>query len=136
MWKELVVCSTLFVLLLSPSRELRAQLAPECCSTCSCTLCGELAGCKAYEDTPAPGSAPPSEECSQFEGQGCGVSATPCNEWYDNSQYTGTTVDSYSSTSGTNPCIPIDGGLGFLIAGGLSLGVIGIRRRRDEAEAK
>ena len=31
-------------------------------------------------------------------------------------------------------CIPIDGGLGFLIAGGLGIGVIGIRRRKEELE--
>ena len=35
---------------------------------------------------------------------------------------------------GAGGCIPIDGGLGFLIAGGLSIGVIGIRRRKEELE--
>ena len=101
---------------------------PECCLSCSCTLCGDLAAC---QDSPYT----PSTFCHQYPdpgGDGCGT-GTPdlCDEWYDNSSFTGTLVDSYSSTSGTNPCIPIDGGLGFLIAGGLGIGVIGIRRRNE-----
>ena len=33
-------------------------------------------------------------------------------------------------------CVPIDGGLGFLIAGGLGMGVLGVRRRKElELEA-
>lgn len=98
--------------------------AADCCNTCSCTLCGDLASCA--------GPFLPEEICSQYGGsQGCGLNVTPCTEWYDNSVFTGTTVDSYSSTSGTNPCIPIDGGLGFLIAGGIGMGVFGIRRRKE-----
>lgn len=99
-----------------------------CCATCSCTLCGDLASCSL-----SPFNA--SITCTQFGGQGCGNEGgmvVACSEWYDNSVYTGTTVNSYSSTSGTNPCIPIDGGLGFLIAGGLGIGVLGIRRREGQ----
>jgi hypothetical protein len=52
----------------------------------------------------------PANVCNHYyendpAGEGCGTGATPCSEWYDNSVYTGTTVDSYSSGSGTNPCI-------------------------------
>ena len=114
---------------------------PECCFRCSCTMCGDLASCLAYQDI-NPSANTPANVCTQYfendpAGEGCGT-GTPdlCDEWYDNSSYTGTTVDSYSSTSGTNPCIPIDGGLGFLIAGGLGIGVIGIRRRNEGLEFK
>ena len=100
-----------------------------CCATCSCTLCGDLASCSL-----SPFNA--SITCTQFAGQGCGNeggTVVPCTEWYDNTGLNGTPlVDSYSSTSGTNPCIPIDGGLGFLIAGGLGIGVLGIRRREGQ----
>ena len=106
---------------------------PECCETCSCTHCGDLAECLGSPFLPE-------DYCNQYNDGGtlvgCGIGATACTEWYENSVYTGTTVDSYSSTSGTNPCIPIDGGLGFLIAGGLGIGVIGIRRRNDGLKLK
>ena len=106
-----------------------------CCLTCSCALCGDLAGCLG-----GPMAGP--GECTQYQGDtGCGSNgnATPCTAFYDNSQYVSGgygQVDSYSSTSGTYPCIPIDGGLGFLIAGGIGMGVIGIRRRKEELELK
>jgi len=121
----------LLLLALCPAKQVLGQV-PECCETCSCTLCGDLAECVASPFTP-------STYCEQYQdndpaGEGCGTGATPCSQWYDNSVYTGTTVDSYSSTSGTNPCIPIDGGLGFLIAGGIGMGVVGIRRRKGELE--
>jgi hypothetical protein len=109
---------------------------PECCNTCTCTLCGDLASCQASPFVPE-------TKCNQWfdddpSGEGCGLGATPCEEWYDNTSVVdgGVTVDSYSSTSGTNPCIPIDGGLGFLIAGGIGMGVVGIRRRKGELELK
>ena len=36
-----------------------------------------------------------------------------------------------SGGAGDGGCIPIDGGLGFLIAGGLGMGVLGVRRRKE-----
>ena len=57
---------------------------------------------------------------------GTQVNPDPCNFWYENSS---------QATGYTYPdCIPIDGGLGFLIAGGLGIGVMGIRRRKEELE--
>ena len=77
---------------------------PECCLTCSCTTCEDLAECQNSPFTPE-------TFCNQYYendpfGAGCGIEATPCSEWYDNSVYTGTTVDSYSSTFGQYPCVP------------------------------
>lgn len=105
----------------------------ECCQTCSCALCGDLQECI---DGPSLAA-----NCTSYgPGSGCGTDLSdPCDEFYDNSQYVSGgygQVDSYSSTSGTYPCIPIDGGLGFLIAGGIGMGVIGIRRRKEELELK
>jgi hypothetical protein len=128
----------LFLFFLFPCEQVLAQPAT-CCFSCSCTTCGDLADCLAYQAID-PTNNIPSDVCNQYTengpSQGCGIGATPCAEWYDNSVHTGTTVDSYSSTSGTNPCIPIDGGLGFLIAGGIGMGVVGIRRRKGELELK
>ena len=127
----------LLLLALCPAKQVFGQV-PECCFSCSCTLCGDLAECLGFEAID-PAELGPDSVCNQYTGndpggEGCGRDATPCSQWYDNTVYTGTTVDSFSSTSGTNPCIPIDGGLGFLIAGGIGMGVVGIRRRKGELE--
>ena len=53
--------------------------------------------------------------------------------WWDNNTE-GVVTDESVTTYGPGGCIPIDGGLGFLIAGGLGIGVIGIRRRKEELE--
>ena len=137
-WKSVVT----FTLLMGWACVTMTQV-PECCFECSCTLCGDLAQCEAYGDIDPPNTSPANvcktyKENDPVNGQGCGTDSDPlilCSEWYDNSSYTGTTVDSYSSTSGTNPCIPIDGGLGFLIAGGVGMGLFGIRRRKQEVLA-
>ena len=56
-----------------------------------------------------------------------------CSNWWDNN-LAGVNNDASISASNPNGCIPIDGGLGFLIAGGLGIGVIGIRRRKEGLE--
>ena len=139
--KQLMLRSLVLVGLVGFNTILWSQgIAAECCFDCTCTLCGDLASCLAYEEIDEVENSPDSV-CNQYLAgtpfeEGCGRGAVPCQEWYDNSYLTGTTVDSYSSMSGTNPCIPIDGGLGFLIAGGLGIGVIGIRRRKEELEVE
>ena len=56
--------------------------------------------------------------------------------WSNNTSGVGGTIRTNPFDPGEVPenCIPIDGGLGFLIAGGLGIGVIGIRRRKEELE--
>ena len=92
-----------------------------CCYDCTCYTCSEVDAC---DNTPGsdyalcvPGG------CGQ-----CGVDSPgidPCGSWTEN-YYAG-------SDEG---CVPIDGGLGFLIAGGLGMGVLGVRRRKElELEA-
>ena len=101
-----------------------------CCETCSCNLCGQLESCDLWET----GGASPSNDCQEGGENNCGwyidngvqENPNPCSEWYDNASV---------ATGYTYPaCVPIDGGLGFLIAGGLGIGVIGIRRRKEELE--
>ena len=59
---------------------------------------------------------------------------TPCTKFWENNTQ-GVSSDG-QQPSDPNGCIPIDGGLGFLIAGGLGIGVIGIRRRKEELEVE
>ena len=65
----------------------------------------------------------------------CGVNhpTTTCSSFWENNT-SGVVTDESSTTYGAGGCIPIDGGLGFLIAGGLGIGVFGIRRRKEELE--
>ena len=92
--------------------ELSAQ---ECCLDCTCTTCAEIQSCQGSpQDCQTPNNNP-FPEC----GVGFGVD---CSTFYQNA---GVSQD---------PCIPIDGGLGLLIVGGIGMGVAGIRRRREELE--
>jgi len=72
------------------------------------------------------GSPAPSDYCVDGGCNNCGTNhPTLCESWTQN-YYAG--VDA--------GCVPIDGGLGFLIAGGLGMGVLGVRRRKElELEA-
>jgi len=102
-----------------------------CCVDCSCAFCGDIQSCYGFE---VPG------DC--LNGPNCGFSApvaqngeVACIYWWENNtQGVGGTIRSNPSDPGDVPenCIPIDGGLGFLIAGGLGIGVVGIRRRKEE----
>ena len=62
----------------------------------------------------------------------CDVAGIPCSTWWENN--TAGVTGSDRGDGAPTDCIPIDGGLGFLIAGGLGFGVIGIRRRKEELE--
>ena len=92
-----------------------------CCGTCSCLLCSQVADCVLLP------AADPSN-CNVGGCDNCGVQLGPtaeCASWTEN-YYVGTDAG----------CVPIDGGLGFLIAGGLGMGVLGVRRRKElELEA-
>ena len=101
----------------------------QCCRDCTCFTCGQLATCG--------GPADPADCDLPEDGDGvCGVgTSTLCSEFWENNTE-GVTNGSPASPTNPDGCIPIDGGLGFLIAGGLGMGVIGIRRRKEEAELK
>ena len=90
-----------------------------CCFDCSCHTCGDVESCSGLP------AADPSN-CVSGGCENCGGSpTTECASWTEN-YYDG--VD--------EGCVPIDGGLGFLIAGGLGMGVLGVRRRKElELEA-
>ena len=89
--------------------------------------------------------APLYEPANCALGPACGFSPTAqpgevaCTTWWENNtQGVGGTIRENETDPGDVPenCIPIDGGLGFLIAGGLGIGVIGIRRRKEELEVE
>ena len=96
-----------------------------CCDDCTCYTCGDVAICENNVGPGGPGTADPSI-CNLGGCENCGGSpTTECSSWTEN-YYSG--VD--------EGCVPIDGGLGFLIAGGLGMGVLGVRRRKElELEA-
>lgn len=92
---------------------------PDCCQTCSCEFCSDVLNC----GTP-PGPSEPSE-CS-FGGSGnCGLEGPLCSNWTDNNP----TLNPSGVTG--NPCVPIDGGLVVLIAGGLGMAFVSLRRRQS-----
>ena len=94
-----------------------------CCYDCSCLQCGAVAEC---ENLPGPEGSP--SGCVSGGCNNCGAghpTNDTCISWTEN-YYAGVDDD----------CVPIDGGLGFLIAGGLGMGVLGVRRRKElELEA-
>jgi hypothetical protein len=101
-----------------------AQDEPEnCCASCECALCSSIAECFLLE----------ADECNQGGEGNCGINhpTTLCSYFWDNNT-AGVTNDTPASPSNPTGCIPIDGGLGFLIAGGLGIGVLGIRRREGQ----
>lgn len=102
------------------------QAEPEnCCQTCSCIYCTSIGECQALE----PGFTP-ENLCTALEPGDCDKDGTPCDDWWDN----GSVLVTSATPRPTDPtgCIPIDGGLGFLIAGGLGIGVLGIRRKDSQ----
>ena len=92
---------------------------PCCCDDCSCSLCGDILECTELELPPFSGD--PESWCG-----------TGTLTWWANN--TAGVVGEDRGDGAPTDCIPIDGGLGFLIAGGLGIGVIGIRRRKEELE--
>ena len=85
-----------------------------CCEDCTCRYCWTVGCC---EDSPVYSEA----DCSWTGISGdCGVGGG-----------TGACTDFAENNNNGGVCIPIDGGLGFLIAGGLGMGVVGIRRRKE-----
>lgn len=97
----------------------------ECCFDCTCFTCGQLETCGVISDV---------NDCVPGGSNVCGDIDTPCSTFWENN--TEGVSSNGSQPSDPNGCIPIDGGLGFLIAGGLGMGVIGIRRRKEEADLK
>ncbi|MDA9863814.1 hypothetical protein N9C70_01960 [Flavobacteriales bacterium] len=93
-----------------------------CCYDCTCRDCGSVAACE--------NNVGPLGDYANCLSGGCGncetgSPTTECESWTEN-YYLGA----------DEGCIPIDGGLGFLIAGGLGMGVLGVRRRKElELEA-
>ena len=83
--------------------------------------CGAVDECLNRE-----GDANDPANCVEGGTFACGVDqspSNPCSSFAENNSEGGV-------------CVPIDGGLGFVIAGGLGMGVFGIRRRRElELEA-
>ena len=119
-----VLRAVFMVLVLSLAESVTAQTAADCCYNCTCAYCSEFPTCAFAEsphDTP--------EGCLPGGTNTCGVTL-PCESYWENNTL-GVTSD---QPGGPGGCIPIDGGLGFLIAGGLGIGVLGIRRRKEELE--
>ena len=107
-----------------------AQPATNCCDNCTCAYCGDIMQC--YN---SPGQTP--ALCQMGGVEDCGINhpTTECETyWQNNTKNVGGIIRNYPSDPGDIPenCIPIDGGLGFLIAGGLGIGVVGIRRRKAQ----
>lgn len=106
----------LFALLLVPSAKVLAQ-GVNCCNNCTCYTCAEVDDCLA--------AIPPLNDPSNCTTGGSGTCGNDgpfdCGSFAENNVDNG------------GVCVPIDGGLGFLIAGGLGMGVIGTRRRKETA---
>ena len=99
-----------------------------CCSDCTCIFCGHQMSCGFLD--PA--------NCNEGGTNFCGndgdtaTTDTPCTYFWDNTFLQGELPRTDPTDGASENCVPIDGGLGFLIAGGLGIGVIGIRRRKEE----
>ena len=95
-----------------------------CCYDCTCTLCADI-GCCGSNPTSSP------SDCSQGGTGNGGLEISPalCGTFYQNN--TAGVQSTTPQPTDPNGCIPIDGGLGFLMAGGLGMGVLGIRRRKS-----
>lgn len=115
---------TAFTLTALPAAIYGQETPETCCETCSCTLCGNQLACYGLY-----GIFGPSDVCNDGGEGNCGFGNSNglCTTWWQNSTLTGTDRGDGASTD----CIPIDGGLGFLIAGALGMGVFCIRRRED-----
>lgn len=97
-----------------------------CCVDCTCTLCGDIQCCV--------GSPPTYTEaaCALGGNNTCGTTGggPTCSTYWENTSLSG----SDRGDGLPSDCIPIDGGLGFLVAGGFGIAAIGIRRRKDVLE--
>jgi len=96
----------------------------QCCLDCTCTFCGDILTCleSPFYDV---------IDCDLNGANVCGVgTGTLCSTFWENNT-AGVNGPDRGDGAPTD-CIPIDGGLGFLIAGGLGIGVVGIRRRKEE----
>ena len=101
-----------------------AGLPASCCYDCTCYLCTDVSICEGQV-----GASPSLCQLGGCENCGTDHPNDLCDSWTWN--YYGPYqmgIDQF--------CVPIDGGLGFLIAGGLGMGVLGVRRRKElELEA-
>ena len=114
--------SILAAFFIMSSCSVMAQVAQACCTYCECLSCADVETCPdadVYPDRDPPGTGP--HTCQTGGTEACGVDSPikVCDSYAEN-----------NSNGGV--CVPIDGGLGFLIAGGLGMGVLGIRRRKEE----
>lgn len=127
MFMKRVLRAAMMALVLSFSTTFMAQ---DCCQDCTCTFCADIVSCQ---------SNPFYTDPTQCEEGGLGVcgigTALHCSTFFENNTE-GVVTDESQTTYGPGGCIPIDGGVGFLIAGGLGIGVIGIRRRKEELEVE
>ena len=144
MFKKLLGVCFFVIFVSGGSGVINAQNQPaECCFDCTCSLCGDIISCYVVDElgNTSPFASLP-EDCYKGGSEDCGINTSPvnlCSTYWQNNQ---SEVDG-PLRSGDPPgvnvpddCIPIDGGLGFLIAGGLGIGVMGIRRRKEELEVE
>ena len=99
------------------------QAEPEnCCLTCECLFCGSVAECEANPFFPL-------ENCELGGSGNCSVNGEGgvpiCSSFTENNAFLNPT-----GTTGNN-CVPIDGGLVFLIAGGLGMAFFTLRKRES-----
>lgn len=93
-----------------------------CCTDCTCEWCVHEACCEGNPNYSA-------STCTWTGVAGqCGTYDSAIHGPVDNSSGPCASFD--ENTTG-GQCVPIDGGLGFLIAGGLGMGVLGVRRRHQ-----
>lgn len=125
MFMKRVLRAVFMVSVLSFSRTFLAQ---DCCQTCTCTFCADIVSCQSNPNYTDPAF------CDEGGSGVCGIgTGIDCSTFYQNNTE-GVVTDESETTFGPGGCIPIDGGLGFLIAGGLGIGVLGIRRRKEELQ--
>lgn len=94
-----------------------------CCFTCECYYCGAVAECGPPFGTEV--------DCEYGGAENCGTTAsgapvgTPlCSSWTENNL-------TLNPNGEGNGCVPIDGGLVVLIAGGLGMAFVSLRRRQS-----
>ena len=125
MFKKLLAASFFAMFVFGSAIVSTAQDQPaSCCFDCTCTLCGDILSCVNQGPFLDP------NDCGSGGTGSCGIDLGPevlCSTYWGN-----TTLSGADRGDGApSDCIPIDGGLGLLIAGGLGIGVMGIRRRKE-----
>lgn len=96
-----------------------------CCDDCTCTLCGEQLSCGFLN----------ASDCDEGGTAVCGndgdsLTTDPvCSVFWQNTSLYPAGVDRGDGAS--DNCIPIDSGLGFLIVGGLFIGMFGFSQGRE-----